>query len=824
MNISYSWLRSLVAFDESPTGLRDLITAHVATVDELVPLRADLTSIVVARVVEAGPHPDSDHLRVTKVDAGSGELLDVVCGASNVTAGKLYPFAMTGTVMPSGLKIEKRKIRGAVSNGMICSARELGLGDDAEGVMELSLDVPPGTPFLEAMPVGDTRLVIDVGANRPDLLSHLGVAREVAAITGKPMSLPRLDGPVALIPSPKAAKGSGSAGKVTVTVEDESLVRRFMGVVIRGVKVGPSPQWLMDRLGAVALRSINNVVDASNYVLHELGQPTHAFDLAKLGGGQIRVRLARTGERITTLDGADRTLTNSMIVIADHDRPQAIAGVMGGRDSEVSAVTTDVFLEVANFDSARIRSARRALGMNTDASYRFERGVDVELGSKALERVAQLVIALAGGSIDGAPIDLRTRPTSPSQIALRSSRVLQVLGTTISSTEMDRHLGAIGFAVLRGDAEHAGAMVPSWRFDVIEEIDLIEEIARLHGYDAFPDEIRPFRPGTVPDDPQWLLSRRIRELLVGKGMFEVRPIPFVAGGDAHPYVRVANPLAENEAHLRRGVIESLAHRAEFNLAHMQRNIRLFEIGDVFVPSDQPLPVEKLHVGVLVMGRRMPRHFTDPGGEDFDRWISYDRWDAAAVARDMSRAAFPGEVIELHPAETGATFTSALNVEWTIARGDVTVGHIGRVNLDAPVWAPNAWGIELSLGVVDSAPPADRGRHSYVAGGSPPAANRPFRPIPTNPAAEFDLALLLGPGRTAADVETVIRAAAGELLERLELFDEYIGDGVPAGMRSVAWRLTFRHPERTLRDKEIDGRRAKILSALEKELNVRARTS
>jgi phenylalanyl-tRNA synthetase beta chain len=823
MNVSFNWLRAFVPFDQTPAQLRDLLTSKVATVDELLSLRQDLASIVIARVVEEGPHPDSDHLHVTKVDAGTGELLDVVCGAPNVIAGKLYPFAPTGTVMPSGLKIEKRKIRGMMSNGMICSARELGLGDDHEGVMELSVTAAPGTPLLSAMPVGDTRLVIDVGANRPDLLSHLGFAREVAAITRRPMALPNLDVKSPTIPAPMETNGYAKVGNVSVHVEDASLVRRFMGVVVRGVKVGPSPQWIVDRLASVGSRSINNVVDASNYVLHELGQPSHAFDLSKLAGGEVRVRLARPGERITTLDGNERLLTPEMIVIADRDRAQAIGGVMGGRDSEVTESTTDLFIEVANFDSSRIRSARRALGMSSDAAYRFERGVDVEVASRAVERVAQLVIALAGGSVDGRPIDIRSQPAEVRQIALRTSRVAQVLGSEIPADEIDRHLTAIGFKVLRGDDEHAGAAVPSWRSDVVAEIDLVEEVARLYGYDKFPDEIRPFRAGTAPDDPQWLQARRVRELLVGKGLYEVRPIPFVAGDES--YVRVRNPLAENEAHLRRSLMETLARRAEFNLTHMARDIRIFEIGDAFVPSAAKLPEETMRVGVLVMGRRVPQHFTDPSDDAFTQWVNFDRWDVLAIANDICREAFPSDVVHLEPASgSDSPGADVLRPNWMISRNGRAIGKIGSVRLDAPVWAPPAWGVEIELGVLDSTEIAPRGRHSYVSASSQAVSGRQFQPLPVTPAAEFDLALLLAPGRTAADVERVIRESSGELLERLDLFDLYVGEGIGAGMRSVAWRLTFRHPERTLKDKEIDGRRAKILSALEKELNVRPRTS
>jgi phenylalanyl-tRNA synthetase beta chain len=325
----------------------------------------------------------------------------------------------------------------------------------------------------------------------------------------------------------------------------------------------------------------------------------------------------------------------------------------------------------------------------------------------------------------------------------------------------------------------------------------------------------------VPDDPLWIVSRRVRDFLVGQGLYEVRPLPFVAGTDAH--VRVQNPLAENEAHLRRAVIESLVSRAEFNLAHMQRDIRLFEIGDVFVPAKGPLPAEAVHVSLIVMGRRAPRHFTDPAGKPFEEWASYDRWDVLSLARDICLVAFPGKRIELNPATESAGVPQLVS-EWTVVREGTTIGRVGPVKLDAPVWAAPAWGLEITLGRVDSRPPAARGQHSYVSPDRQTTPVAKFKSLPTTPASEFDLALLLPEGTSAAAVEKLIRANAGDLLERLELFDQYIGQGIAPGMRSLAWRLTLRHPERTLKDKEIEGRRSKILSALEKELNVRPRTS
>jgi phenylalanyl-tRNA synthetase beta chain len=813
MNVSYEWLRAFVPFDESATALRDLITGHIATVDEVVSLREDLAAIVVARVIEEAPHPDSDHLHVTKVDAGTGTLLDVVCGAPNVTAGKFYPFAMTGTVLPGGLKIQKRKIRGAISDGMLCSARELGLGEEQDGILELNVDVPPGTPFLKALPIGDMKLVVDVGANRPDLLSHLGIARELSAITKKPMKLPHISDFLAPVPRPATGDFSGRAGPVDVRVMNERLVRRFMGVVIQGVTVGPSPEWLVRRLQSVGSRSINNVVDASNYVLHELGQPTHAFDLSKLGGSSVVVRRAKPGERITTLDGAEHTLRDTMVVIADAERAQAIAGIMGGRDSEVTDSTTDIFLEVANFDPTRIRNARRALGVSTDASYRFERGVDLEVAPRALERVTQLILMLAGGSTSGPPVDLAHDPPQRRTIALRPTRVARLLGETVDTSEIISHLESVGFAV-SPTGEKLNVVAPSWRADVTAEVDLIEEVARLRGYDSFSVELRPARPGSVGDDENWITSKRVREFLVGAGLLEVRPMPFVAGGDG--FVRLTNPLSENEAYLRREILDTLSRRAEYNLSRMNGDIRVFEIGSVFAPSGEETPSEELRVAALLMGRRTPPHFSDPKSPEFDAWVTYDVWDAKALAEEVAAISHPGATIELVQGDGESL--------WSILVNGSARGSVRRLVLDAPVWAAPAFGVELTLAPLDARPVAPAGENAHRPFGRATIPVTRYTPLPTTPASEFDLALLVPDSVRGADVEAVMRRVSGKLLENVRLFDRYVGSGVEPGHRSLAWRLTFRHAERTLRDREIDARRSDILRALADELNVRQRSS
>jgi phenylalanyl-tRNA synthetase beta chain len=699
--------------------------------------------------------------------------------------------------MPSGLKIEKRKIRGQTSNGMLCSARELGLGENHDGILALDLDVAPGTPFLRAVPAGDTRLEIDVLPNRPDLLSHAGVAREIGAALGLPVRLPEIPSPASDDASHAVPASESRLPAPRVRVDDKS-VGRYVGAVVRGVRVGPSPAWLVERLAAIGARSINNVVDATNYVMHELGQPLHAFDLSRIRGGEVIVRAARTGETIVTLDGASRTLTTSMTVIADAEGAQAVAGVMGGQGSEVDESTTDLFLESASFDARRTRATRRALNLSTDASYRFERGVDPELARPALDRVVQVIVAVAGGRRDGDVVDLYPAPHTERVLLLRVARVAAMLGVFVPAEHIAALLQAIGFGIVTADdREHLRVSVPSWRADVTREADLVEEVARLRGYETFPSELTPFRPSAVPDAPMRAVADRVRDAMVARGLYEARPMPFVRGADLG-FVRVTNPLAEDEAYLRRAVLDSLSRRVEYNFAHMQRNVRLFEIGSVFEPGAAgALPVERVHAAAVVVGDRRPAHFTEP------RPPAYDEWDARGLAEALAAAAFPGRRTELEPG-SGDTL-------WTVQIDDADAGVVRRLVLDAPVWAATAYGVEIDLGpaLVDD----------VVA--EPPAHAR-YRPLPTTPAAEFDLALLVPDGVPASRVESLLRSTAGDLLESVQLFDEFRGAGVPDGARSLAWHLTFRHPERTLRDKEIDGRRAKLVAALDSELGVRVR--
>ena len=789
MNASYRWLRDFVDIDMSPSELRDLLTMRCATVDDVVALRADLSDIIIGKVVEAGRHPDSDHLWVTKVDAGQGVLHDVVCGAPNVSVGTLYPFAPVGATLPGGLRIEKRKIRGAVSEGMLCSARELGLGTDHQGILALDVAASPGDRFLDVMPVGDTRFVIDVLPNRPDLLSHEGLAREIAAATGNELHRPQHP-PATLVRAPQ----SEVPQEIDVTVEDFEGCPRYMTAIVRGVKVAPSPEWLASRIEAAGARSISNIVDVTNYMLHGFGQPMHAFDLSKLAGGKVIVRRARSGEKLTTLDGVDRVLDDTMTVIADADKAQAIAGVIGGKGSEVSDETTDILLEVAAFDPKRVRATRRKLGISTDASYRFERGVDQAAIPDLLQYAVELITRVAGGERLADPTDAHVPYVHPGAIRLRSARVTTVLGEEIAIDDMEKYLRSIEFIVNR-EGDELLVTPPSFRSDIIGEVELIEEIARLYGYDRFSSEIRAYRPGTVPDAPMHTLSRRVRNGLIAAGILEARPMPFARNGeDSH---RVRNPLAEDEAYLRTSLVDTLARRVEYNFAHMQRNVRLFEIGTVFTRTRNPdtgAPGERTHAAAVVTGDRRPRHFTEPHPPHFDEW------DAKAIATAVADAAWPGSTVSLDP--------SVGDVLWNVSVNGTAVGTVTRVSLDAPVWAAPVFGVEIDL---EAVPFAAESRRSY-------------RGVPTMPAMEVDLALVVPDAISSLQVAEALRASAGELLESLETFDEFRGAGIPEGSRSLAWRLTFRHPERTLRDREIQGRTAKILSNLEAALGIRQRTS
>jgi phenylalanyl-tRNA synthetase beta chain len=826
MIVSRRWLEALLgrALDAQDTANR--LSMLCAPVDAVLPLHQDLGDVLIGRVLEVKRHPDADRLSLCLVDAG-GEPLEVVCGASNVQAGKTYPFAPVGATLPGGLTLDRRKIRGVFSNGMLCSAKELGLGQDHDGILEIQLDPAPapGTRFLDAVPIADDQIVLDVSANRPDLLCHRGVARELGAVLGATVKLPQIHGMrdagsgmrgSAAVSSHPASRiphsARGVVDGVEVRLEDPEGAPRYMIAVIRGVRVGNSPAWLAARLQAVGQRSINNIVDATNYILFEVNQPLHAFDLAKLRGPAVVVRRAKASETIVTLDGVERKLTPEMTVICDAERPTIVAGVMGSVESEVSETTTDLVLECAYFQPTRIRRTRRALGLSSESSYRFERGIDLLALPDALRRALDLIRAVAGGEVREAPLDLWPTPEQPRAVSLREERVSHLLGVPVARAEIERLLSAVGFVVAPKEGRLA-VQVPGWRPDVTREVDLIEEVARVRGYDTFPDELRPYRPGTVPDAPSELTLRRIRAELAraGTGLLEARTLP-LGPPDGPDAIAVRNPLSSDETHLRSRLLPGLIRRVEHNWRAGERDVRLFEVGTVFRPgTGDPkghgggrgkggLPDEQLWLGIVLTGARRPPHWSEGGGVKVPE---LDIWDLKRHFELALGLAAPG--CTLHPAADGAG--------WVAVRGDDAIGQepmangavgwAGVLQADAPRWGAPLFGLEVRIVV-----------------GPPPVTS--YRPLPAQPAVQRDLSLVLPGTVRAAAVEGVVRAAGGVLLEALDVLDEYRGAGLPPGTRGVTWRCTFRDPGRTLTEKDVDPLLQRMLNALEGELDVRRR--
>lgn len=788
MNISRRWLEDFLRRPLEAQDVAERLAMLGAPVDAIESVHAGLRDIVVAVVEAVGPHPDADRLRLCLVDDGSPEKKHVVCGAPNVTAGHRYPFIRVGSTLPGGLKIEKRKIRGQVSEGMLCSARELELGQEHGGILELTVDAAPGTPLLDVLPLADDRFVVDVTPNRPDLLGHKGVARELAASLGVPLRLPELPGaePLGPPPSRRAAEPS-ITGAVRVSIEDPEGCARFHGAVVRGVTVGPSPEWLRRRLEAVGARSINNVVDATNYVMLEHAQPTHAYDLGKLRGPAVIARRAGSGERLTTLDGVDRALDPSMTVIADAQGPIGIGGVMGGAGSEVTTETTDLFLECAWFAPARIRRTRRALGLSTDASYRFERGVDLWAAPEAFQRLISLVLAVAGGTIDGEPVDVWPHVSHPPRIFLRLDRVARVLGQPLDQHTIERHLVAIGATcVAKPDEGRIAVDVPGWRPDLVEEIDLIEEVARIHGYGAFPAELRAFRTGAKADAPDIAVLARIRGAMVNQGLYEVITLPLVAPEDAAG-IALLNPLSAEEGQLRTAILPSLRRQVERNWAALTRDVRLFEVGTVFAAGGgSSRPDERTHLAAVVTGGREPAHWSGAPPD-------VDRWDIKALFESAVLAAHPGASIA--PAEDGWL---ALDPEGT------PCGRARRLEADAPPWASPLFGLEV---VVDTATPRQRPR---------------FVPMPVTPASDRDVTLLVPAGVSSAAITAAFAQSGVAMLESVTIVNEYRGPRVDPGHRSVTMRLRFRATDRTLESAEVDRAEARLLTALERETGVRRR--
>ena len=805
MNVSYRWLQACTS---EPIGTLEEIAERLAArgfpVEETRDLSAGLHEVVVAQVHEVRQHPDADRLRVCQVDGGAG-LVQVVCGAPNVEAGGCYPFAPVGASLPGGMRVRKVKLRGQASEGMLCSERELGLGTDEEGLMALEGASKPGQALVEALGLEDVRLDVEVTPNRPDLLSHFGVVRELAPGGHAHLALPDIPGgdpsvgetldTIELVVDRREVAGGG----VTIRVEAEDLCLRYLGLQLSSVSVRPSPRWLQTRLRAIGARPINNVVDATNYVLHEVGQPLHAFDLDLIQDRTVVIRCAREGESIRTLDRLARRLSSRMLAICDVEKPVAVAGVIGGADSEVSDKTTEILLECALFKPASIRSTRQALGLSTEASYRFERGVDPEGMRRAIGRAAELILATGGGSISGPLLDVCPRPFSRERVPLRLERVEKVLGVPFEAEAVRALLEPLGLLVEDGGTG-LSVEVPGFRsYDVTREVDLIEEVARTHGYDAFPDTLGPFRPGSVPDHPLYRLEEAVRRELVASGLLEAQIPAFASERDGE--VEILNPVSAEEAFLRSRLLPGLEARLEYNLKRGNRDVRLFELGTIFRHGEAGgLPHEETHVAAILHGQRGPAHWSGPAAP-------LDLWDLKRLLERLVKVVSEGSWA-VRPALGGEEIWGALEPEAAFRVVDaegVLRGAGGKLRdeeVDLPVWALQVWALELTL-------PEEPDPH----------VPQVFRSLSVHPAMDRDLSLLVPGDAPVEEVISLIRQRGGEELREVEVFDVYRGDELPQGVRSVAVRLRFRALDRTLKDQEVEEAVRAVTRALEEELSV-----
>jgi len=795
MRVPLSWLKEYVDVNESPPELAELLTMAGLEVEEIIHRGQNLDNVITAKIVEIKPHPNADKLKLAYVDTGM-ETLQVACGAPNIFEGAIVPLALPGAELPGEVKIQKAKIRGEESIGMLCSRRDLGISDDHTGIMILAKDVEIGKPFAQAAFVEDAILEIAITPNRGDCLSILGVAREVAAIKRRKLKPPKIQTQIA---------GEEINRYITVEVENPDGCPRYAGLMVRGVRVGPSPQWMQARLEAVGLRPISNTVDVTNYVLFEFGQPLHAFDAEKLRDRRIVVRNAKEGEIIALLDGTSRTMTSEDLLICDGAGPVAIAGVMGGENTEVDENTEDIFIESAYFDPKSIRKTSKRLGLVTESSYRFERQVDPDGVPLAAQRAAQLMVQTAGGRIVSGKIDVYPKPIKLDPINVRISRVNHLLGTELKSAEVKEILLALGMELKPVSQGLFVVQPPSYRSDITREADLIEEVARIWGYDKIPEALPPLK--NIKPSYSEIASFResVRDAAKALGYSEVLSYSFAAPEDLSKFsdvkpMMLANPLAPELSAMKTLLVSGLITTLAYNQRRENFDLKLFELRKIFIPEKgKDLPTERERLGLLIQGRLFERSWAEPArlADFFDL---KGHIEALLDATGITSAAFTADGPNfLHPAQKA-----------TIRSGEREIGFCGKLHpeieeryeLKGPVFVA-----ELDIAEMFEA------SEKKVA----------YRPFPRKfPPALRDIAVVVDEATEAVDVEHVIREVAGDLLFDVTLFDIYRGPQVGEGKKSLAFSMRFQTEERTLTDEEVSELFRKIVEALSSKLGAKLR--
>jgi phenylalanyl-tRNA synthetase beta chain len=797
VKFSLQWLREFVDIDVSPEELGELLSHSGTKLETLEQRGKEIHGVIVARVLDITDHPNADNLTLVEVDAGDGRTERVVCGARNFSVGDLVPLAAVGARLPGGLEIGERKIRGEVSRGMLCSPMELGVSRDHAGILVLPTDASLGSDVPNFLGLDDAIYEVEITPNRGDCMGMIGIAREVAALVGNELRMPSIE----------FNPDTDLASPVEVDIQDPEGCRRFVAQYAEDVTIAPSPSWMQARLLALGVRPISNVVDITNYVMLETGQPLHAYDAAKLAGTRILVRRAAEGEKQTTLDGQERVMHPDDLMIADPERLHGIAGVMGGEYSEVSDDTTNMVLECANFDHASVAFTMRRHGIRTEAGIRFERGADPEAPPFTSRRAMKLMAELAGARVSAEVVDEYPKPWRPRSLTLRPARTDHILGYSVPVDEQVNHLRSIA---IEADLEDGGILadIPSFRNDLQREIDLVEEVARLAGFDRLPTTLPRGDAGGL--EPAQAAERRVRRILVGLGLSEAWTSSFSSPAeldllgldDEHParrMVQLENPTSDEEPALRTTLMPGLLRSAARNIAQRAESVALFEVARLYEPSRDPLPREELCLGAVFCGRQGATSWRHPDR----RWDFYSAkgvFESLLKAMEMPPAKWiPVSGMPLHP-------TRAASINFSRA----PIGVFGEVHpvvcerFDVP---EGTVVFEIGLEILFSSLPQ----------------RAKVEELSRFPAVYRDVALVVNEGVEAARIEDIIRRAGQPEVESVRLFDVYRGEQVPEGKKSLAYALNLRSRERTLTDEDADAVRTRILTALEERTGAQLRS-
>jgi phenylalanyl-tRNA synthetase beta chain len=799
MRVPISWLREYVDFNDTPQGLAEKLTMSGTEVEGIETIGSAYDGIVVGEVLKVDKHPNADKLTLCTVNTGSGELV-VVCGAPNARPGIKVPFARVGVTLPNGLKLKAAKIRGVESQGMLCAEDELAISQDHSGLLILDPKWSAGTPLSEVLGPPETVLELEITPNRPDCLSLIGIAREVAALYGTKLRWPEVN----------LAESDPPVETLTrVDVEDAEGCPRYTARVLCNVKIAPAPPWMRRRLELAGVRPISNVVDITNYVMLECGQPLHAFDQKLLEEGRIVVRRFHAGEKLSTLDGIERPLTPAMLVIADAKRPVAVAGVMGGAGSEINDNTTTVLLESAYFKPQDNRATSKRLGLSTESSYRFERGIDIGRVEWASRRAAALMQELAGATLARGVVDVYPKPRTEPKIGCRFDRVRSLMGLDVPSSQIVDILESLGLPVTDKSDQACTVQAPTFRVDLEAEVDLIEEVARIHGLDKLPAPAP--RAEVVPgaDDRPVRAEMSCRNNLVGLGLREVMNYGFVADKlldlfnplDADRRVALPNPVSLEEGALRNALTPQMLDTLGRNFAHQLAEAALFELGRVFflTPDGRPGEESRLAIGLMgPVGRTGLDRHRPVQPEEMFLWVK-GIWEQLARAQGILR----WELIETMRPHLEDGRAAALIV------GGQDIGVLGLVKAGIR----REWRITGPVAVLEvrTAPLLE-----HVFDG------KALAPLAQYPAVARDAALIVGEGVKHEDVLKIVRKAAPKELERVELFDIFSGGGIGAGRKSLAYSFTYRSLTRTLTDEDANRYHEQVKDALKKELGVEVR--